>query len=322
MIRDKKRYLIFGACGMLAGHVIEGFRQKGVEPELADHAAFSSDSSSDPFKKNHPALNSPIIRADITDPKSVRQICEERRPGVILNLAAYTAVDKAESEPDVAYAVNALGPGILSEAAARIGALIVHISSDYVFGGPGAEASRKTPWSETDEIHPCGRYGAAKAKGDELVIQNNRENHLIVRTAWLHGIYGPNFIDTIWKAARDRADSREPLKVVADQYGTPTWAGFLAEAIWTLVEYEKRGTFHAASKNVTTWHEFASAIISAAKLDLEVLKITSAELNRPAPRPAYSALSTEKLSRLNLLHLPTWQEGLNSHLSQRSPIAV
>ncbi len=249
---------------------------------------------------------------DVSDPSSIARVVEEHRPSIVINAAAYTAVDKAEDEPAVARAVNATGAGLLAAAASRAGAPIVHISTDYVFDG-----SKPTPYLETDTTGPLGVYGATKLEGERLVAAAN-PRHAIVRTAWVFSPHGHNFVKTMLRLGAER----DEIAVVADQFGAPTAAADLAEAIAHIaarldgeqLPSERFGIFHAVNAGTTTWHGFACAIMDGAKRRgakaARVRAITSAEYPTRARRPSNSALDTGKLSRAFDLTLPAWELAL------------
>lgn len=287
------RFLITGAKGMLASDLI---------PILSDKSELL-------LTDLHPAETS--VGLDVCDLQSVYRVVEEFKPDWIINCAAYTAVDQAEESSSVAFLVNSIGPGNLAEAASRFGAKLVHISSDYVFGGDGSDHNQ-IPYTEEDSTMPCGAYGHSKAFGDYLVKTGLPEDHLILRTSWLHGKGGPNFVETMLKVGAEKKE----LKVVNDQIGSPTWSKWLAEVIVQLIEKNQRGTFNASSRGGISWCEFAKGIFELANMDVNVLTQTTAELNRPAPRPYFSTLNLSKLE--NVLGAPaiSWQDGVRGHLKE------
>lgn len=247
---------------------------------------------------------------DLADPAALRDAARSLKPDLIVNAAAYTAVDKAESEPDLARAVNAAAPGVLAEEAARLGALLVHYSTDYVFDG-----AKDGPYAEDDPTGPLGVYGATKLEGEER-IRAAGCRHLIFRTSWVYGARGKNFLLTMLRLARER----EELKVVDDQHGAPTWSRAIAEASAQALAVSFRhpapeslwGTYHLTCAGRTTWHGFTRAILDAARLPktpkLEPIPTSAYPL--PARRPANSVLSNAKLAAAFGLALPDWQEAL------------
>ena len=256
---------------------------------------------------------------DLTSGDSIRQWVRDTRPNIVINAAAYTAVDKAESELDKAMSINGVAPGILAEEARKLGALLVHYSTDYVFDG-----SKTTPYVETDSPNPLGAYGRTKLAGDEAVRAVGSA-HLIFRLCWVYGARGQNFMLTMMRLARER----ETLRVVGDQIGCPTWSRMIAEATAQAVKQAVAardigvltGTYHLASSGTTSWHGFADAIIKLMPADgkkcVRVESITTAEYPTPTKRPAYSVLSCDKLQRTFGLRLPPWEDSLKQVLEER-----
>jgi dTDP-4-dehydrorhamnose reductase len=253
---------------------------------------------------------------DLTADDSIRRWVRDTRPNIVINAAAYTAVDKAESEPDKAMKINGVAPGILAEEAKKLGALLVHYSTDYVFDGAKTE-----PYVETDAPNPLGAYGRTKLAGDEAVRAVGGA-HLIFRLCWVYGARGQNFMLTMMRLARER----EKLRVVGDQVGCPTWSRMIAEATAQALKQAVAagnwdgftGTYHLASSGVTSWHGFAKAIIALTPAEGKkcsmVEAITTAEYPTPTKRPAYSVLNCDKLQRAFGLRLPHWEESLKQVL--------
>lgn len=248
---------------------------------------------------------------DITNEGQVNQMLTHACPSVVINAAAYTDVDKAEKESDIAYAVNKNGPAYLARYCADHGLTLIHISTDYVFDG-----TKGRPYHENDPIAPLGVYGQSKAQG-EAVIRSTLKNHIIVRTSWLYGVYRNNFVKTILKHSQERTN----LRVVADQFGSPTSASDLAKALLTIVkkiaagEKFDWGTYHYCGKGITTWHGLAEKIIQIAKSDgtlqvKQVTPITTAEWPTPTKRPPYSVLDCSHLKSQFGIALKPWQESL------------
>jgi dTDP-4-dehydrorhamnose reductase len=262
---------------------------------------------------------------DLSDPDSIRRMVREVRPGLIVNAAAYTAVDRAESEPDLAMAVNGIAPGILAEEAQRLGAALIHYSTDYVFDGTGSE-----PYAEDDELQPINVYGRTKLAG-ERAIQEVDVPHLILRCSWIYGMRGKNFLLTMLRLARER----DEISVVNDQVGAPTWSRAIAEATGGILARlgcgqpgfieacaGQRGVYHLSAAGHTSWHGFAAAIFahavspqrgqSAWALDhAPLLKpISSEQYPTPARRPRYSVLANAKLQRAFGVAMPDWKDGL------------
>jgi len=238
---------------------------------------------------------------DITDPRAVGGELSRQRPEVVINAAAATRVDDLETDPDGALRVNALGPRNLAVACRRLGIKLVHLSTDYVFDGAKPE-----PYVEWDATGPLSVYGRSKLLGEEWVRQQCPD-HFIVRTAWLYGLPGPNFVTAILARARTLAPG-EKLKVVHDQRGTPTSALALAPQLLDLAATEAFGTYHATCQGETTWYEFACLILAAAGLTAPVTPCTTAEFPRPAPRPANSVLTNRLLQVAGLDRMPPWQD--------------
>ncbi|MEQ9142880.1 MAG: dTDP-4-dehydrorhamnose reductase [Parvibaculaceae bacterium] len=254
---------------------------------------------------------------DITDAASVARVLDAMTPGLIINAAAYTAVDKAESEPALAQAVNADGPKVLAEAAAARGLPLFHISTDYVFDG-----KKSGPYLETDAVSPLGAYGRTKAAGDDAV-RAALETHIILRTAWVYSPHGSNFVKTMLRLAGER----DELTVVADQHGCPTAAGDIADALLTIAaRYRSRpdslngawGTYHFCSGPATTWCGFAEAIMAGAakrgERSVPVRAITTADYPTPAARPANSVLDCTKIEETFGLTPPPWHATLGEVL--------
>jgi dTDP-4-dehydrorhamnose reductase len=253
---------------------------------------------------------------DLTDEHAIRRVIDMIKPDLIISSAAYTAVDNAESEPELAYKINTDAPRLMAESAEKIGAALIHISTDYVYDG-----SKKEPYIESDLTNPVSVYGKTKL-GGELGIASVGLPHLILRTSWIYSNYGNNFLKTILRLAAER----DSLRIVSDQYGAPTSNIVLAQAITGLVEkwnpsnFNESGVYHTTCSGKTSWHGFASEIIKQYK-DLEIkpeLKVTYQELHQTpsseyataAARPLNSCLNNEKLNQTFGLSLPHWQDAL------------
>ena len=287
------RLLITGSNGQL------GFELQRARAPLGEVVAFARDA------------------CDLSNPDSIRAAVRAAKPDVIFNAGAYTAVDKAESEPDLANAINAVAPGIIGEEAAKIGALVIHYSTDYVFDGTMPEA-----YLENDTPNPLGVYGTTKLAGEQALAAS-RAMHLIFRTSWVYGLYGKNFIKTILRLASERAE----LKIVADQFGAPTGAALLADvSAHVAARYLREGAdsfpfglYHLVASGETSWHGFAHHVASkatAADWILQataerILPITTPEYPTPAARPANSRLNTSKFSEAFGLQLPDWHIGVD-----------
>ena len=240
---------------------------------------------------------------DIVRPEQIAAAMAQR-PGLIINAAAYTHVDNAESHSEQAYAVNRDGARNLAEAAGRAGVPLFHISTDYVFPGDGDR-----PYTEEDAVGPVSAYGRTKLRGEEHA--RSVESNLVVRTAWLYGRGGRNFIEAI---RRQIDGGAEELKVVADQHGCPTFCDDLASAMLDLAEVDAQGIFHVVNSGETTWHGFASEVARLLGSNIPIEPVTTQAFPRPAPRPAYSVLGTTKVHTLLGRPMPTWQDALVRYL--------
>jgi dTDP-4-dehydrorhamnose reductase len=244
------------------------------------------------------------VELDITDAPTVGDVVAAARPDVVINCAAWTDVDGAESSAGDALAVNGDGAGVVAGAAAAAGAWMIHVSSDYVFDG-----SKRTPYVESDPTAPASSYGRSKLAGEHAVAAAAPDAHTIVRSSWLFGAGGPCFPKTILKLA----DERDQLSVVDDQVGCPTFTGHLARALVDLVEQPLAGLVHVAGGGECSWYRFASEIVALAGLECELTPCTTAEFPRPAPRPAYSVLRSERGQMVP--KLVDWHEGLAAFMS-------
>lgn len=266
---------------------------------------------------------------DLSQPETIRSVIREVKPNLIVNPAAYTAVDKAESEPELAMAVNGIAPGVIAEEAKLLGAGVIHYSTDYVFNG-----NQATPYTEKDETDPQNIYGKTKLAG-EVAIQAIGVPHLILRTSWVYGLRGKNFLLTMLKLSRER----EELKVVNDQVGAPTWSRMIAEATAQILFQGKNnlidfvgnnnGVYHLTATGQTSWYDFAKAIF---ELDCDTISdgcqghrneqklkklvaIPSEQYPTPAKRPVYSSLDTQKITNQFGLTLPSWDKALKLALN-------
>jgi len=257
------------------------------------------------------------LSGDLSNLESLRATIHQVKPDVIVNAAAYTAVDKAESETELADRVNGLASGVMAEEAAALGAWLVHYSTDYVFSGQGA-----MPWLETDAVAPVNHYGFSKLAGEQAIIASGCK-YLIFRTSWVYGVRGNNFAKTMLRLAKDR----ETLSVIADQIGAPTGADLIADvtalAIQQLIKRpELAGLYHVAAAGEVSWHGYANLVIDFAKAqgeELAVKTVTPIETTAyptPARRPLNSRLNTQKLRENFSLHLPDWQSGVTRMLRE------
>lgn len=250
--------------------------------------------------RNWEAVGVDLEHMDITDPRAIRQQLARHRPEVVVNAAAATRVDDLESNADLALRVNGLGPRNLAVACRQLGCKLIHLSTDYVFDG-----TQDRPYLEWDATGPVSVYGASKLLGEELVRQQWTD-HFIVRTAWLYGLPGPNFVTAILAKGRSLQPGQE-IKVVADQRGSPTSTLALAPQLLALAQTEAFGTYHAACHGETTWYEFARLILETAGLRAAVAPCSTAEYPRPARRPANSVLANRLLALQGLDLMPHWQ---------------
>ena len=275
----------------------------------------------------HYAINSlSRDQLDLSNIDQIRQVIRDLKPDLIINPAAYTAVDKAESEPELAHVINTLAPQVLAEEAARLGAALIHFSTDYVFDG-----RKKAAYEETDALNPMSVYGKTKLAGEDAIRLVGLP-HLILRTSWVYGAYGKNFFKTILRIASER----DSINIVADQIGAPTSSTSIANAVvkliesWSPSQTEQTGLYHLTNSNSTSWHGFTCEIVTqynelALARQWPVLKvkdiaaIKTADYPTPAARPANSVLNNAKLFKQFGVKLPTWQDGL-LHVMQQIKI--
>lgn len=275
------RTLVFGGTGIVGSALVREGRVRGW-----------------------PVLGLSHGQGEITDEGRIAAACAAFRPGLIVNCAAFTKVDLCETEPERAHAVNGRAVGNLARAAAESGARLVHLSTDYVFDG-----SARSPYSEDHPTAPQSSYGASKLAGERQALAFDRA--LVLRTSWVFGHGGANFVDTI--AGRIR-DGQKSFRVVADQLGAPTWAPFLARAVLDLGEWGVTGLVHYQNRPSVSWYEFALEIARRLDATVEISPISSAEAPRPAPRPAYSVLAIDRFEKLAGRSVESWPEGLSRHL--------
>jgi dTDP-4-dehydrorhamnose reductase len=280
------RVVVTGAAGMLGRDVLRAGEHAGID-----------------------VIGLQRTELDVTDRDACTEAIAAQRPDAVINCAAWTDVDGAETAEAAATAINGEGAGNVARAAAESGARIVHVSTDYVFDG-----TKREPWLESDAVNPIGAYGRSKLVGEEQVAAATDE-HAIVRTAWLFGAGGRNFVDTMLALGEER----DEVSVVTDQVGSPTWTVHLAEG---LVELAERGgdvgILHATGGGACSWYELAVEIFDRAGLRCRVLPTTSDRFPRPARRPAYSVLGSE---RHEAPVLPAWQDGVAAYLSERAVVA-
>lgn len=244
---------------------------------------------------------------DITDREAVARYMADNRFDIVVNCAAYTAVDKAETDEILASALNTGAVGNLGESAARTGTKVIHISTDYVFSGEGFR-----PYAENDEPYPQGIYGRTKLEGEGL-LTSFCQDAMIIRTAWLYSEFGKNFVKTMLSLA----ETHPELRVVCDQIGTPTYAGDLAEAIHAIVKHDKwvPGIYHFTDEGVASWYDFAEAIFEEAGKKVKVNPVPTTEYPTPAKRPLYSVLSKGKIKSTFGITIPYWRDSLRKCLA-------
>lgn len=256
---------------------------------------------------------------DLTKMHDIKRVVREIKPDLIINPAAYTAVDKAESEPELAFAINATAVQVLAEEAARLGASLIHFSTDYVYDG-----AKKTPYIENDAVNPVSSYGKSKLAGEDAIRVVGLP-HLILRTSWVYGAYGKNFLKTIIRLAAER----DSLRIVGDQFGAPTSSESIANGVvqlvntWQVEQGNESGVYHFTNAGETSWHGFSCEIVNeynrlaasktwpALKASIEsIAAITTADYPTPAARPANSRLDNAKLKQVFEVELPSWQQSL------------
>lgn len=276
-----RRWLITGGGGMVATDLREALERRGEV-----------------------VTTKPRAELDVTDGRLVQQCVSELRPDVIVNCAAWTKVDDAEANEGAAAAINGGAVELLANAANEIGAKLVQLSTDFVFDG-----TKRTPYEPDDPTHPLSAYGRTKHLGE--IAATHAKKHLIVRTSWLFGVHGPNFVEAM---RRQVAKDVDPLRVVDDQRGRPTFTPHLADAIIRLVDASAEGIVHYADAGEVSWFGFACAIVPALGSLTHVVPVSSAEFPRPATRPAYSVLSTARYTELTGAEPESWRSGLLEYL--------
>jgi dTDP-4-dehydrorhamnose reductase len=285
-----KRILLIGAKGMLGRDLLKILRSSNGTDSL----------------ENFEVIEWDVDEIDIRQEVSTLSKIESLRPDIVIHLAAYTDVDGCEINPEEAFRVNAEGMKHVAMGAQACGARVVYLSTDYVFDGEKKEA-----YVESDPPHPLNVYGQTKLKG-ERYLQERVEDHLIIRTQWLYGKYGKNFVSSILRQAREK----QTLTIVNDQTGSPTYTVDLSKAIRTLIQHNSRGIFHVANQEVCTWYTFGQAILKFSRIEgVSLIPISSKELSRRAVRPSYSVLNTQKMRRETGMSLRSWSEALKEYLS-------
>ncbi|WHY76916.1 dTDP-4-dehydrorhamnose reductase [Neobacillus sp. WH10] len=257
-------------------------------------------------RRKYQAFGTDRHQLDITNEANVQEYIHEVKPDVILHCAAYTNVDAAEENEELAYQINTGGTENLARAAKQVGAKMLYISTDYVFDGTASE-----PYEVNEPTKPLGAYGRTKLSGEQL-LQQNLEEFFIVRTAWVFGVYGNNFVKTMIRLGEERGE----VGVVHDQVGSPTYTVDLAKFMIELMETEKYGIYHATNSGICSWYEFAVEIFKQASLNVVVNPLTTDQFPRPAARPKYSVLSKKKIVEQGLTPLRDWKEGLAAYLEE------
>lgn len=298
------KLLVTGAGGMLGHTLVPRLEAAGHEVVAVRHPQDSG-----PMPAPHaPGLQRETRPIDITDGPALAAAAREAGPDWVVHLAAWTDVDGCEADPGRAMHVNGEGSRNAALAAAGAGAGVLAMSTDYVFDGSG-----RAPRREDDPTGPLGAYGRSKLAGEQAVREAN-PRHAIVRTSWLYGRGGRNFVDTILARAR----AGQPLKVVDDQRGSPTWAGDLADGVLALLERAALGTYHVTGSGECSWHAFAVAACELAGVPASVAAISSSELDRPARRPAYSVLDNGRFEQLTGRRMPHWRDALQRYLRSQA----
>lgn len=295
------RILISGANGQLGKELTKilntGFSEIGEIPCIL---------------KNADIINTDVDNLDITNIDGVLSFVEDARPQAIINCSAFTNVDLCETEKDTAFNVNSLGPRNLSIAAQKVNAKLIHVSTDYVFSGDGIE-----PYCEYDKCNPQSIYGKTKYLGEQYV-KEFCSKYFIVRTSWLYGYEGNNFVKTIMNLAKQR----ESIKVVNDQKGNPTNANDLAYHILKLVDSDEYGVYHCTGNGECSWYDFACKIVEYANINCEVMPCTTEEFPRPAKRPSYSSLNNMMLKNTIGDEMRFWQDALRNFIKNYEGVNI
>lgn len=286
-----KKILITGANGQL------GRALNNVYKEVEGIQLVNTISGRNPDKES--------VIMDITDDFQVTSVLKKYMPQVIINCAAHTGVDQCETEEEKAYQINGIGPKNLSIAANEIGAILIHISTDYVFDGESKEA-----YTEDSQPNPQSAYGRTKLAGEEYVTSICK-NYMIIRTAWLYG-EGRNFVKTMLRLS----ESQESIRVVADQYGTPTSAKELSRMIQYLIENNGKGMFHGTCEGSGTWAEFAQEVMRLAYKATQIIPIPTSEYPTPAKRPLYAVLENKRLKEMGEFQMKHWKEALQEYMNE------
>lgn len=283
------KVLVTGVKGQLGYDVADELAKRGVEVVGVD-----------------------VDEMDITDEAAVQRVILGAAPDAVIHCAAYTAVDAAEDNEEMCRRVNADGTRYIANMCKRLDIKMLYISTDYVFGGQGTR-----PWEPDDERNPLSVYGQTKYEG-ELAVQNALDKYFIVRITWTFGVNGKNFVKTMLRLA----EKGSSIRVVNDQYGSPTATADLAVLLSDMIETEKYGIYHATNEGICTWYEFTCEIFRQAGIDIEVVPVTTEEYNAKAKRPANSRMSKEKLDANGFKRLPPWQDALTRYLTKLGRYAL
>lgn len=275
------KVFVTGVKGQLGHDVVKELEKRGIE-----------------------AVGVDIEEMDITDEKSVDRVIREAAPDAVIHCAAYTAVDAAEENEELCRRVNAGGPRHIAKVCRELDIKMIYISTDYVFGGQGTHF-----WKSDDSCDPQSVYGRTKYEG-ELAVKELLEKYFIVRIAWVFGINGRNFVKTMLNLAKDH----DTIRVVNDQFGSPTYTYDLARLLADMVQTEKYGIYHATNEGICSWYEFACAIFREAGIQMNVVPVTTEEYGAKAKRPANSRMNKEKLTEMGFHCLPTWQDALSRYI--------
>lgn len=275
------KVLVTGAKGQLGYDVVNELENRGIK-----------------------AVGVDIEEMDITDGDSVERVIGETAPDAVIHCAAYTAVDAAEENEELCRRVNALGPRNIAAACRRLDIKMLYISTDYVFSGQG-----ERPWEPEDERDPQSVYGQTKYEG-ELAVQELLEKYFIVRIAWAFGVNGQNFVKTMLRLA----ETHDTLRVVSDQFGSPTYTHDLARLLADMILTDKYGVYHATNEGICSWYDFACAIFREAGVSVNVIPVTTQEYGAKAKRPANSRMNKDKLTQMGFEKLPPWQDALKRYV--------